>query len=331
MIDLKPKSISAHVNLGYALQDIGRLLEAEASYLEALKLDPRNTQVNFNIGVMYYHADRFEEAIKHLEAVGSKKAKMYILRCLYLMDDRTSFCDLLEHFVSEREINAMVGSLVSRSEIRYGLNVKNLFCKKPLNYLQTVDLTTQYDFQNLFTKPMETLLVQNRVPMRRQSLLSNGVQTAGNLFELGATPTAEIEKIIRVEIDNYLTKFRDSGEGFLKNWPSEYSLSGWLVSLRSGGELAPHIHEEGWLSGTIYINVPSDLEDDSGSLVVTMEEDKYLSAQSTGYKKVVEISTGTLVLFPASLLHYTIPFESKEQRIVLAFDVIPKKKTMLGV
>ena len=161
--------------------------------------------------------------------------------------------------------------------------------------------------------------------MRRQSLLSNGTQTAGNLFELEATSTAEIEKIIRLEIDNYRAQFSDSEEGFLKNWPLDYSLSGWLVSLRSGGELAPHMHEEGWLSGSIYINVPSDLEGDSGCLVVTMEEDKYLSAQSKVYKKVVGVSTGSLALFPASLLHYTIPFESEEHRIVLAFDVIPNK------
>ena len=36
------------------------------------------------------------------------------------------------------------------------------------------------------------------------------------------------------------------------------------------------------------------------------------------------VVTGNLVLFPASLTHFTIPFESKEDRIVLAFDVIAK-------
>jgi hypothetical protein len=34
--------------------------------------------------------------------------------------------------------------------------------------------------------------------------------------------------------------------------------------------------------------------------------------------------TGSLCLFPSSLHHYTVPFEEKEDRIVLAFDVIPK-------
>jgi hypothetical protein len=30
-----------------------------------------------------------------------------------------------------------------------------------------------------------------------------------------------------------------------------------------------------------------------------------------------------LCLFPSSLHHYTVPFEEAENRIVLAFDVIP--------
>jgi hypothetical protein len=39
--------------------------------------------------------------------------------------------------------------------------------------------------------------------------------------------------------------------------------------------------------------------------------------------KIIDVVTGNLVLFPASLLHYTIPFDSKDERTVLAFDVIP--------
>ena len=64
------------------------------SELETLNSDMIQ-DCRLQLGIKLSNADRFEEAIKHLEAVGSKKAKMYILRCLYLMDDRTSFCDLL--------------------------------------------------------------------------------------------------------------------------------------------------------------------------------------------------------------------------------------------
>ena len=42
------------------------------------------------------------------------------------------------------------------------------------------------------------------------------------------------------------------------------------------------------------------------------------------HKKIVDVVTGSLVLFPGSLTHYTIPFKSNKERIVLAFDVKPK-------
>ena len=41
-------------------------------------------------------------------------------------------------------------------------------------------------------------------------------------------------------------------------------------------------------------------------------------------KKTINVVTGSVVLFPASLMHYTIPFESEEERIVLAFDMREK-------
>ena len=85
----------------------------------------------------------------------------------------------------------------------------------------------------------------------------NGYQTSGNLFEIQNEFTAKIQEIIRTEIERYRLNFKNSEEGFIRKWPTEYSLYGWLISMKSGGELQPHIHNQGWLSGSIYINVPS--------------------------------------------------------------------------
>ena len=57
--------------------------------------------------------------------------------------------------------------------------------------------------------------------------------------------------------------------------------------------------------------------------VVTTDDKKHDKGK-TNNRKSIDIVTGSLVFFPSSLLHYTIPFESNEDRIVLAFDVIPK-------
>ena len=148
----------------------------------------------------------------------------------------------------------------------------------------------------------------------KQLLLTKGNQTAGNIFSQVDFATDEIQKIIRLEIDKYRTHFKDSEEGFLKNWPSNYDLNGWLVNMKSGGNLSPHMHENGWVSGSVYINVPPKLKADSGNLVVSIEDEQSNLEEN---KKSIDVVTGSLCLFPSSLHHYTIPFESNEERIVL--------------
>ena len=94
--------------------------------------------------------------------------------------------------------------------------------------------------------------------------------------------------------------------------------------MKSGGELQPHIHDRGWLSGGLYINVPEKTKAQSGDLVVALGEKKDVADGRENIEKAINVETGSLVLFPASLTHYTIPFQSEEERIVLAFDVIKK-------
>jgi hypothetical protein len=94
--------------------------------------------------------------------------------------------------------------------------------------------------------------------------------------------------------------------------------------MKSGGKLRPHMHDKGWISGSIYINVPPKSKADSGNLIVCIDDGKSVTERRKNPTKSINVVTGNLVLFPASLMHYTIPFDSKEERIVLAFDVIPK-------
>ena len=89
------------------------------------------------------------------------------------------------------------------------------------------------------------------------------------------------------------------------------------------GKLAPHIHDEGWLSGCIYINVPPKDTPKSGNLVICHGNHETDFTGNDYQKRIIDIKTGDLCLFPASLLHYTVPFKSSEKRVVLAFDVVP--------
>jgi len=322
-IKFRPDYAEAYTNLGGTLHDKGDLKPAIDSYKKALKINPNYAEAHYNLGKLLLESNHYEQAAHHFKLSDFEKSKHYLLRCLYLQDKRSLFYDHLDDLIDQGEIHPMIGSLSCRAELNYGIERPNLFCKNPLNYVSKIDLSDQYDFGKIFVKTSRIILNDNRILKKRQELLTNGMQTAGNIFSLEPNLTKDIENTIRLEIDKYQTNYRDSKEGLITHWPRDYSLFGWLVSMTSGGQLQPHMHESGWISGSIYINVPEKSKVDSGNLVVCIEKQQLAGAHK-GQEKSIDVVTGSLCLFPASLLHYTIPFESNEERIVLAFDVVPK-------
>jgi tetratricopeptide (TPR) repeat protein len=328
-IALKPDFAQAHSNLGNMLKELGRFDEAEASYSQAIALKPDFVQARYNLGNTLKELGRFDEAEACLQQAIALKPDFAethnsLLTCLYLQDKKSLFFDKLDYLINEDIANATIGSLTCRSALKYGVEKPNLFCREPLKYVLHIDMNTQYDFEEIFVEKARAILNEDRISNRKQSLLVNGYQTSGNLFDIKNSLTEKIQKAIRLEIEKYRINFKDRKDGLIKKWPTEYSLYGWLISMKSGGELKPHIHANGWLSGSLYINVPSKSKAESGNLVVSLGEEKDATDTRINVKQIINVVTGSLVLFPASLTHYTIPFEAEEERIVLAFDVKPK-------
>ena len=328
-IALKPDLAEAHNNLGNTLQELGRFDEAEINYMQAITLKPDFALAHSNLGVTLQELGRLEEAEAcYTQAIALKPdyadPHKRLLRCLYLLDKQSLFFDKLDCLINEDTANAIIGSLTCRSALKYGVEKPNLFCREPLKYVSHIDMNTQYDFEEIFVQKTRLILNENRISNRAQSLLVNGYQTSGNLFDIKNSFIGQIQKAIQLEIEKYRINFKNSKDGLIKKWPTDYSLCGWLISMKSGGKLKPHIHSNGWLSGSLYINVPPKLKAESGNLVVSLGEEKDATGSRINLKNTINVVTGSLVLFPASLTHYTIPFEGEEERIVLAFDVIPK-------
>ena len=324
VIEIDPKHIEAHSNLGAAYADLGKQQKA-IDYLEKAKvLKPDHTISLYNLGVALYSSKQYKKASEQFKLINFKDSKSYLLGCLYELDDKATFFQELDEITKQEETNAIIGSLSSRSEIKYGIKRSNPFCNDPLKYALNTNLIEQYDFKNIFVEPIKDILKEGTLPSRRQDLLTNGYQTTGSLFSLKNDSLEKIKNIIRLEVEKYKEHFKESKEGFIKNWPNSYSIKGWLIAMKSGGKLSPHMHERGWLSGSIYINVPPKLKTDRGNLVACIDNQEPELEQNKEQRKVMDVVTGSLCLFPSSLYHYTIPFESEEERIVLAFDVIPK-------
>ena len=322
-IALQPSDSTLHSNLGVLLKFLGRGKEAVTSFFNAISLQPDNSEAHFNIGLEFHGLGNYKKASEHFLLSNIKKAQSYNLKCLY-HEDKESFFELYDNLVLAQERNAIIGHYGCLSEIKYKTNRQNLFCKNPLKYISLKNLKDQYNFNEDFIDPLHAVLDEATLPNRWQSLLINGSQTFGNLFELPNDSIKKIKKIILVEIEKYRVNFQNSNEGFITHWPNDYDIYGWLVKMNSGGELHPHMHDTGWITGSIYINVPSNLNSESGNIVVSVNDREFPFSDHEVKKNSIDIATGSICLFPSSLLHHTIPFSSQEERIVLAFDVLPK-------
>ena len=328
-IALKPDYAQAHNNLGMTLQELGILKEAEASLRQAIVLKPDYAGAHNNLGNTLRKLGKLYEAeASYTQAIVLKpdytEAHNSLLRCLYLLDKQSLFFKKLDYLIKEDIANATIGSLTCRSALKYGVEKLNLFCREPLKYVLHIDMNTRYDLEEISVEKARLILNEKKISNRQQALLVNGYQTSGNIFDIKNSFTEQIQKAIRLEIEKYRINFKNSQDGLIKKWPNDYSLHGWLITMKSGGELKPHIHNNGWLSGSLYINVPPKSKADSGNLVVSLGEETDATDARTNVEKIINVVTGSLVLFPASLTHYTIPFEAEEERIVLAFDVKQK-------
>ena len=321
---IKPDYAEAYNNMGNALKEQGKMEGAIEAYNKALAIKPDYVDAQTNLATLLFEGRLYEKAGEIFALDSSSKSQSNLLKCFYELDEKSKFAKQLDYLIARGENNALIGSYLSRSKVSFGIKKNNPFCNNPLNYVSKVDLNKECDFKKIFVENAANILSNDEVKHKSQGHLTNGIQTAGNIFTQVGSVTDQWKKIIHTELKKYKDRFRESEEGLIRDWPSDFELFGWLVSMNNGGELSAHIHETGWVTGSIYINVPPKSKKDSGNLVVTTHDSKHGDGKAKDTKSI-DVVTGSLCLFPSSLLHYTIPFESDDDRIVLAFDIMPKK------
>lgn len=321
-VSLKPDLAAAYNNMGVALKDQGKPKDAITAFSKALSIQPGYVECATNLAILLFESKDYEKASTLFSIGDSSINRRYLLKCLYELNEKSKFYEHLDRLIKIGENNCVIGSYSSRAAKRYSKKRKNPFCNEPIKYVKEIDLTKSCDFKSIFVENASSVLNDGEVRHKSQGHLTNGIQTSGNIFTQIGSVSDLWQRIIQTELTNYKNYFSDSAEGFIRDWPSNYRLYGWLVSMKNGGELSAHIHDTGWITGSIYINVPPKSKKDSGNLIVATHDLKYGKANNNEIQSI-DVVTGSMCLFPSSLLHHTIPFESTEDRIVLAFDVIP--------
>lgn len=177
---------------------------------------------------------------------------------------------------------------------------------------------------------LETLHRMQAHPI--EQTVRGGTQTNGFLFRLKHPLLRVLEQQIRLAVRATLASFpRDPAHPFWSRRPGQpegdgFRFSGaWSVRLKSQGYHTNHIHPQGWISSALYVALPEEVREgdgDAGHLQFGVPPAELGIAVPP--RRVVRPATGVLTLFPSYMWHGTVPFNSEQPRITVAFDLVPQ-------
>ena len=153
-----------------------------------------------------------------------------------------------------------------------------------------------------------------------------GYQTPSTVFDWETGAIQKLKDILLQELHGYQNRFDDRNCDLIKLWPKKYDLSGWFVRLKTHGYQEAHIHPDGWVSGVLYLKTIEETFENQGSIEFSLHGYDYHRRSSNVPTKTHQPKLGDILLFPSSLFHRTIPFDSPQDRCVIAFDVVPREK-----
>ena len=321
-IELMPDFTRTYINLGSILIDLDRLDEAEKYFTKAIELKRDFKEALTNRGQLLFDRKDFELALKDFDTCNTEVSRSRALASLFALGRTKEIYQRIEKHSELDNKNIRVAAFSSFISNKEKKNTAHKFCNNPMDFIYTSNLSAHIENSNLFIVDLikELKNIKTRWEPGKKAT-ENGFQSTSDLLENPFDKLNDLKIIINGEIATYYSKFKDETCSFIKEWPSEKHLHAWHVILKQQGFQTPHIHAGGWLSGVVYLKVVPHLGKNEGAIELSLNGE--LFSDSNSPKLIHEPDAGDIILFPSSLHHRTIPFTSNEDRISIAFDLMP--------
>lgn len=343
-LELEPQSFVPAYNLSRFLFLQGDLERAQAAAFQALQQAPQAREGYQLLEQIESGRGDFESALsvigrwRSLDA-NDLAAQIAECRVFAALDRDDQLAERLPSLVSRcpghPELLSLLAGLPESVRARQGLSPALVRCFQPEHQVHHQRGVVPEEL----TERLQTLILADSTlhAHRPNKPSRHGAQTHELFNDPLAEPLQSLVALLRPLLDSLISGF-DAEQRQALAYPASTQplrFSGWGVVLESGGYQAPHGHPESLFSGVVYLQVPTGAENRShrhapGSLCFYgdgVREASGLDSRSQAH----ELATlsflpqrGDVILFPSYLWHGTVPFVSDEQRICLAFNVVPR-------
>ncbi|WP_239650072.1 2OG-Fe(II) oxygenase family protein [Methylocucumis oryzae] len=324
-LQLNPEFADAWNDLGEIYRDQANLDEALRCYREALRIQANHARANYNIGESYSLAGHYLDAIPYFSASDFADAEERVLLCLYKTRQFEVFKQRLDEWIANnKHSSVLLGSLSTHYALNFGLPNPYRYCQNPMAFVQHTTINELADPSHPLLSQLLNDVKHLAIAERKQGRLYYGMQSAGNLLQRPEASFQQLATLIRAKVKAYQQYFADSEDALIRRFPKQLEFaSSWYLRMKQGGYLTSHIHEEGWISGCVYLQLPDKCQNHEGSFEYGTDGDDYPRLHDNFPCQIVDQKVGDLVLFPSSLFHRTLPFQSDQERICIAFDIKP--------
>ena len=299
-LECDPGHAGAEINIGYACKEMGRLGDAEDAYIRAIKMAPDYDKVRTNLGDLYLQQGNPDAAVRVCDD--------------YLKDHPGNISMLAFKAIALEEKG-------NREEVRKLYNFDRL--------LRPVHQTSPDGFDDManFNRALgDHVLGHPSLIAQPASHATRSGRHSGELLAEPKGPVAVLEGMIMAAADDYRQAVpQDPAHPWPVKRPERLGLSVWGVAMDRQGHQVAHIHSSAWLSGVYYPKIPDVIIADDPAHAGWIEfgraaEDFHTTKEPE--VRLIRPEEGLMVLFPSYFYHRTVPFESDEVRISIAFDVL---------
>ena len=151
-----------------------------------------------------------------------------------------------------------------------------------------------------------------------------GWQSRHDFFDREEPAHAELAAIVRQAMADALKRVASE----IKADKLSFQQSGWVNVNPPHGYIGPHVHPNAILSGTYYVSVPQG-EGVGGQIEFVSPHpvghmSGWIKSAMLSDKVRVQPKEGQILLFPAQLLHWVLPNDSKQDRVTISFNLAAK-------